>query len=92
MEGFERAAPEPQVPDSVPLAVQDLQPGEERGVQLGQTVVPHVQLGHVTQEIRLVRNYAGDLVQPEERGLLLKSSQKVSTHKSTGRPAETNSS
>lgn len=67
VQGLERAAPEPQPRDAVSLAVQDLQTRKQRGVQLAQAIVPHVQLGHVTQEVRLVRHHAADPVQSERR-------------------------
>lgn len=65
IQGLERAASEPEPCNTVSLAVQHLQARKQRGVQLAQTIVPHVQLGHVTQEVRLVRHYAGDPVQSE---------------------------
>lgn len=63
VQGLERAAPEPQPCNAVSLAVQHLQTRKQRGVKLAQTIVPYVQLGHVTQEVRLVWHHAGDPVQ-----------------------------
>lgn len=49
VDAFEQAALSLQAGDVVPLAVKHLQPGEDRGIQLRQPVIPHVQLGHVPQ-------------------------------------------
>lgn len=65
VDAFEQAALGPEAGDAVPLAVEHLQPGEDRGVQVRQPVVPHVQLGHVPQQVRLIRHHAGDLIQPD---------------------------
>lgn len=64
MQGLQRATPHPQQAQTIPLAVQHLQSGEERGIQLQQAVVPHVQVGHVTQEVRLLRHHLADPVEP----------------------------
>ena len=64
IEALELDAFDAQAAEAVPLAVQHLQPREQGGVQLRQPVVPQVQLDHVPQEVWLVRNQPGDLVQP----------------------------
>lgn len=51
--------------DAVPLAVERLQPGEDAGIQLCKPVIPHVQLGHVPEQVRLIWDHAGDLIQPD---------------------------
>lgn len=65
VDAFEQAALGLEADDAVPLAVQHLQPGENRGIQVHQPVVPHIQLGHVPQEVRLIWHHAGDLIQPD---------------------------
>lgn len=50
--------------DAVPLTVEHLQLGEDAGVELCQTVVPYVQLGHMSEQVRLIWDHTGDLVQP----------------------------
>lgn len=51
--------------DAVPLAVERLQLGEDAGVELRQPVVPYVQLGHVSQQVGLIWDHTGDLIQPD---------------------------
>ena len=65
VDAFEQATLGLEAADAIPLAVKHLQPGEDRGVQLRQPVVPHVQLSHVSQQVRLIRHHAGDLIQPD---------------------------
>ena len=65
VDAFEQAALGLEAGDAVPLAVQHLQPGEDRGVQVRQPVIPHVQLRHVPQQVRLIWHHAGDLIQPD---------------------------
>lgn len=65
VDAFEQAALGLEAGDAVPLAVENLQPGEDRGVELRQPVVPHVQLGHVSQQVRFIRDHPGDLIQPD---------------------------
>lgn len=48
--------------DAVPLAVENLQLGEDAGVQLCKPVIPHVQLGHVPEQVRLIWEHTGDLI------------------------------
>lgn len=69
VDAFEQAAFGLEAADAVPLAVEHLQPGEDRGVELRQPVVPHVQLGHVSQQVRFIGDHPGDLIEPDrERG------------------------
>lgn len=65
VDAFEQATLGLEAGDAVPLAVKHLQPGEDRRVQVRQPVVPHVQLGHVPQQVRLIWHHAGDLIQPD---------------------------
>jgi len=65
VDAFEQAALGLEGNDAVPLAVEHLQSGEDGGVQLRQPVVPDVQLGHVAQQVGLIRHHAGDPVQPD---------------------------
>lgn len=65
VDAFEQAAFGLEGADAVPLAVEHLQPGEDRDVELRQPVVPHVQLGHVSQQVRFIRDHPGDLIQPD---------------------------
>lgn len=68
VDAFEQAALGLEAGDAVPLAVEHLQPGEDRGVKLRQSVVPHVQLGHVSQQVRFIWDHPGDLIQPDRGG------------------------
>ena len=68
VDAFEQGALGFEAGDAVPLAVKHLQPGEDRGVQVRQPVIPHIQLGHVPQQVRLIWHHAGDLIQPDREG------------------------
>lgn len=45
--------------------MEHLQLGEDAGVELRQPVVPYVQLGHVSEQVGLIWDHAGDLIQPD---------------------------
>lgn len=68
IDAFEQAALGLEAGDVVSFTVQHLQPREYRGVQLRQPVIPHIQLGHVPQQVRLIWHHAGDLIQPDRGG------------------------
>lgn len=68
VDAFEQATLDFETGDAVPLAVKNLQPGKDRGVQLHQPVIPHVQLGDMPQQLRLVWHHDGDLIQPSRAG------------------------
>lgn len=68
VDAFEQATLGLEAADAVPLAVKHLQPGQHGGIQVRQPVVPHVQLGYVPQQVGLVWDHAGDLIQPDRRG------------------------
>lgn len=51
--------------DAVPLAVEHLQLGEDAGVELRQPVISHVQLGHMSEQVGLIWDHTGDLIQPD---------------------------
>lgn len=51
--------------NAVSLAVEHLQLGEDAGIQLCKPVIPHVQLGHVPEQVGLIWDHAGDLIQPD---------------------------
>lgn len=48
--------------------MENLQLGEDAGVELAEPVVPQVQLGHVSEQVRLIWDHAGDLIQPDKSG------------------------
>lgn len=66
IERLECAATQTQTREAVPLTVQNLQPREDRHVQLSQTVIAYVQLRHMTEKFWLVWYHTGDLVQTDE--------------------------
>lgn len=68
VDAFEQATLGLEAADAVPLAVKHLQPGEDGGIQVRQPIIPHVQLGHVPQQVRLIWDHAGDLIQPDRGG------------------------
>lgn len=45
--------------------MEHLQLGEDAGVELRQPVIPHVQLGHVSEQVGLIWDHIGDLIQPD---------------------------
>lgn len=45
--------------------MEDLQFGEDAGVELCKSVIPYVQLGHVSEQVRLIWDHTGDLIQPD---------------------------
>lgn len=51
--------------DAVSLTVEHLQLGEDAGVQLRQPVIPYVQLGHMSEQVGLIGDHTGDLIQPD---------------------------
>lgn len=51
--------------DAVPLAVEHFQLGEDTGIELCKPVIPYVQLGHMPEQVRLIWDHTGDLIQPD---------------------------
>lgn len=51
--------------DAVPLTVEHLELGEDAGIELCKPVIPYVQLGHVPEQVRLIWDHTGDLIQPD---------------------------
>lgn len=68
VQAFDGASADSQSGDGVPVAAEDLQPAEGGDVQLRQAAVPHIQLGHVAQLLRLPHGHLVQLVQPEMTG------------------------
>lgn len=65
VQAFDGAAADSQAGDGVPVAAKDLQPAENRDVQLRQPAVPHVQLDDVAQLLWLPHRHLFQAVQPE---------------------------
>lgn len=65
VDAFEEGTLGLEADDAVPLAVEHLQLGEDAGIELCKPVIPNVQLGHVSEQVRLIWDHNGDLIQPD---------------------------